>query len=99
MKSKHIYICHVDGYIGAFNPYTNKVRYETADNFIPFVKKLLKDFPDYSPHNIVNHGIEEVIRKQIITDKLINDKQKEIYAKAVGLTIEMDEERGVGHAR
>ena len=76
VKGKHIYLCHVDGYIGAFNPYTNKVRYETADKFIPFVKQIIEDFPDCTPHNVVNYGIEEVIRKKIIMDRLINDKQK-----------------------
>ena len=76
VKGKHIYLCHVDGYIGAFNPYTNKVRYETADKFIPFVKQLIEDFPDYSPHNIVNYGIEEAIRKKIIADRILAESKK-----------------------
>lgn len=71
LRCKHIYLCHVDKYIGAFNPYTGEVvGYDTGDRFVPFVKKLLKDFPDYSLHNVINYGIEEVIRQDITKDRL-----------------------------
>ena len=41
---------------------------------------------------------------QIASDKKVdvsnlNEKQKEMYSKVIGLTDEMDIERGVGHAR
>lgn len=68
LKYKHIYICHVDTYIGAYNPYTGEIRYATSDKFVPFVKKILDEFPEYSPHNIINDGVAEVIRKKILID-------------------------------
>ena len=73
LRYKHIYLCHVDNYIGAYNPYTGKVRYETSDKFVQFVQDILNDFPDYSPHNVINEGIQEVIRKKIQADKLLKD--------------------------
>lgn len=78
LRYKHIYLCHVDNYIGAYDPYTGKVRYETSDKFVQFVKDILNDFPDYSPHNVINEGIQEVIRKKIQADKLL----KEILSKS-----------------
>lgn len=69
LKYKHIYLCHVDKYIGAYNPHTGEVvGYDTGDRFVPFVKKILHDFPDYTPHNVINYGIEEVIRRKILLD-------------------------------
>lgn len=69
LRCKHIYLCHVDKYIGAYNPYTGEVvGYEISDKFVPFVQKILHDFPDYSPHNVINEGIKEVIRKKILID-------------------------------
>lgn len=69
VKTKHIYLCHVGKYIGAYNPHTGEVvGYETGDKFVPFVQKILHDFPDYSPHNIINEGVEEVIRRKILMD-------------------------------
>lgn len=70
LKYKHIYLCHVDNYIGAYDPYTGKVRYETGDKFVQFVQKILNEFPDYSPHNVINEGIQEVIRQKIQSDRL-----------------------------
>lgn len=69
LKCKHIYLCHVDKYIGAYNPHTGEVvGYEISDKFVPFVKKILHDFPDYSPHNVINYGIKEIIRQKILID-------------------------------
>ena len=69
MKTKHIYLCHVDKYIGAYNPHTGEViGYETGDKFVPFVQNILNKFPDYSPHNIINEGVQEEIRKKILLD-------------------------------
>lgn len=68
LKYKHIYLCHVDKYIGAYNPYTGEIRYALGDNFIPFVQKILDDFPEYTPHNIINDGVSELIRKKILLD-------------------------------
>lgn len=69
LKYKHIYLCRVDKYIGAYNPHTGEVvGYEISNKFVPFVKKILHDFPDYSPHNVINYGIEEVIRRKILLD-------------------------------
>jgi len=69
---KHIYLTYVDEYIGAFNPHTGEIRYATSDKFVDFVQKILKDFPEYSPHNVINKGIEEEIRKKIIADKILS---------------------------
>ena len=69
LRYKHIYLCHVDKYIGAFNPHTGEVvGYDTGDRFVPFVQKILHDFPDYSPHNVINYGIQDEIRKKILMD-------------------------------
>lgn len=77
MKCRHIYICHVGQYIGAYNPYTGKVvGYETGDKFVPFVQKILHDFPDYSPHNIINEGIQEIIRQKILLEIAKKELQK-----------------------
>lgn len=76
MKCKHIYLCHVDKYIGAYDPYTGEIRYASGDKFVPFVKKILKDFPEYSPHNVINEGISELIRKKILLDIAKMELQK-----------------------
>ena len=76
LKTKHIYICHVGTYIGAYNPYTGEVRYAMSDKFVPFVQKILKDYPDYTPHNVINEGIQEVIRKKILLDIAKKELQK-----------------------
>ena len=69
VKTKHIYLCYVDKYIGAYNPHTGEViGYETGDKFVPFVQNILNKFPDYSPHNIINEGVQEEIRKKILLD-------------------------------
>lgn len=69
LKYKHIYLCHVGKYIGAYNPHTGEVvGYETGDKFVPFVQEILLKYPDYSPHNIINEGVEEVIRRKILMD-------------------------------
>lgn len=78
VKTKHIYICHVDRYIGAYNPYTDKVKYAPSEKFIEFVQEILKEFPDYSPHNVINEGIENRIRKQIKSDEFERRYLKEI---------------------
>ena len=65
---KHIYLCYVDQYIGALNPHTGEIRYATSDKFVKFVQKILEDFPDYSPHNVINYGIQNEIRKKIKAD-------------------------------
>ena len=74
--TKHIYICHVGTYIGAYNPYTGEVRYAMSDKFVPFVQKILKDYPDYTPHNVINEGIQEVIRQKILLDIAKRELQK-----------------------
>lgn len=79
LKCKHIYICHVDNYIGAYNPYTDKVRYESSEKFVEFIQEILNDFPDYTPHNVLNEGIENRIRKEIKSDEF-----KRVYLKEVG---------------
>lgn len=76
LKTKHIYICHVDRYIGAYNPYTGEVRYAPSEKFVPFVQKILKDYPDYTPHNVINEGIQEVIRQKILLDIAKKELQK-----------------------
>lgn len=77
LKYKHIYICHVDTYIGAYNPYTHEVvGYKTGDMFVPFVKELLEKYPDYTPHNVINEGIQEVIRRKILLDIAKKELQK-----------------------
>ena len=76
MKCKHIYLCHVDKYIGAYNPYTGEIRYASGDKFVPFVQKILQDFPEYSPHNVINEGISELIRKKILLDIAKMELQK-----------------------
>ena len=69
LKSKHIYICYAGKYIGAYNPYTREVvGYDTLNNFTPFVQGILDKFPDYSPHNVINEGISELIRRKILID-------------------------------
>ena len=71
LKCRHIYICYVDRYIGAYNPHTGEVvGYETRDKFVPFVQKILNEFPEYTPHNVINSGIEEVIRQDIAKNRL-----------------------------
>lgn len=71
VKTKHIYICHVDKYIGAYNPHTGEVvGYETRDKFVDFVTDILHKFPEYTPHNVINSGIEEVIREKIKSEQL-----------------------------
>lgn len=69
VKCRHLYLCYSGKYIGAYNPYTNEVvGYETLNNFTPFVKDIIEKYPDYSPHNVVNEGISELIRRKILID-------------------------------
>lgn len=71
LRYKHIYLCHVDKYIGAYNPHTGEVvGYDTGDKFVPFVQKILDTYPEYSLHNVINEGIQEVIRKEIQSKRL-----------------------------
>lgn len=77
LRTKHIYLCYVDSYIGALNPYTGEIRYAKSDKFVPFVQRILKDFPDYTPHNVVNYGIEEMIREKIIKDYRCEEQSKQ----------------------
>lgn len=44
-------------------------------------------------------ALEQIGAGKEINVSLLDDKQKEMYAKATGLTDELDIERGVGHAR
>lgn len=76
LKTKHIYICHVDRYIGAYNPYTGEIKYAMSDKFVPFVKEIIEKYPDYTPHNVINEGIQEVIRKKILLDIAKKELQK-----------------------
>ena len=78
VKTKHIYICHVDNYIGAYNPYPDKVRYESSEKFVEFIQEILNYFPDYTPHNVLNEGIENRIRKEIKSDEFKRVCLKEI---------------------
>lgn len=71
---KKLYICHVDNYVGSLNPDTGDIKYDTFDNFSRFVTKLLKDNPEYSPHNVIDCDIENIIRKKIQTDTLIQSR-------------------------
>ena len=68
LKCRYIYICYVDRYIGAFNPYTWQIDYAPSEKFVPFVQKILKDYPEYSPHCVLNKSIENVIRDKIQAD-------------------------------
>ena len=79
VMTKHIYLTYVDSYIGAYNPYTGEIRYAKSDKFVPFVQKILKDFPEYTPHNVINYGIEQAIRKKILIDiaKMELEKNRE----------------------
>lgn len=71
LKTKHIYLTYVDKYIGAYNPHTGEVvGYDTGDKFVPFVQKILNTYPEYSLHNVINEGIQEVIRKEIQSKRL-----------------------------
>lgn len=77
MKYKHIYLCHVDKYIGAYNPHTGEVvDYDTGDKFVPFVQKILDTFPEYTPHNVINQGVSEAIR-----EKINADTARKVFAK------------------
>lgn len=77
VKCKHLYICHVDKYIGAYNPHTGEVvGYETGDNFVPFIQDILEKYPEYSPHNVINAGIQDVIRRKILLDIAKRELQK-----------------------
>lgn len=77
VKTKHIYICRVGRYFGAYNPYTGEVvGYKTSDKFIPFIQEILDKFPDYSPHNVINEGIQELIRRKILMDIAKMELQK-----------------------
>ena len=77
LNYKHIYLTYVDNYIGAYNPHTGEVvGYDTRDKFVPFVTDILQKYPEYSPHNIINDGVAEVIRKKIKTDIL-----EKVFAK------------------
>jgi hypothetical protein len=69
--TKHIYLTYVDEYIGAYNPHTGEVvGYVTQDKFVDFVTDILHKFPEYTPHNVINSGIEEVIRQDIAKNRL-----------------------------
>lgn len=76
LKTKHIYLTYVDEYIGAFDPYTGEIRYATSDKFVPFVQEILKDFPEYTPHNVINQGVSEAIR-----EKINADTARKVFAK------------------
>ena len=70
VKFKQIYLTYVDKYIGAYNPHTGEVvGYETSDKFVPFVTEILHKYPEYSPHNVINEGIAEIIREKIKEEK------------------------------
>ena len=75
---KHIYLCYVDGYIGSFEPETGEVKYDTSDNFVDFVTRILKEYPEHSPHNVINYGIQQAIRDEIrknCVQKRVQDKR------------------------
>lgn len=81
LRYKHLYICHVDSYIGYFNPYNGDIDYATSDKFIEFIQGVLEKYPEYSPHNVINYGIQQEIRKKIkydyIKSKGLVDKNSE----------------------
>ena len=79
VKTKHIYLCYVDKYIGAYNPYNGEIRYALSDKFVPFVQQILKDYPEYTPHNVINEGIEAVIRQKILIDIAKNELEQNLY--------------------
>lgn len=68
---KKILICHVDNYIGSLNPYNCDIKYATFDKFSEFITKLLKDNPEYSPHNVVDEDIKNIIRSKIKLDTIL----------------------------
>lgn len=68
IMTKHIYLCYVDKFIGSYNPYTGEIKYAPSEKFVDFVKNILKDYPEYSPHNVINNGIESAIREKIKAD-------------------------------
>lgn len=74
IKYKKILICHVDNYIGSLNPYNGDIRYATFDKFSEFVTDLLKKNPEYSPHNVTDVDIQDIIRKKIQLDTLIQSR-------------------------
>lgn len=71
VKTKFIYLCYVDKYIGAFNPYSWEIHYAPSEKFVDFVQKILKDYPEYSPHCVIDETIEKVIRDKIKNDQLV----------------------------
>lgn len=74
---KKILICHVDNYIGSLNPYNGDIKYATFDKFSEFITKLLKDNPEYSPHNVVDEDIKNIIRSKIKLDAILKKVQHE----------------------
>lgn len=74
LKFKKIYICHVDNYIGSFNPDDGDIRYAIFNEFSNFIMNLLKDYPECSPHNITDNSIKDIIRKKIKLDTLIQNR-------------------------
>ena len=70
LRCKHIYLTYVDGYIGSFEPETGEVKYDTSDKFVDFVTMILNEYPEHSPHNVINYGIQQAIRDEIEKDKL-----------------------------
>ena len=70
IMTKYIYLTYVDRYIGAFNPYTWQIEYAPTEKFVPFVQRILNDYPEYTPHCVLDRTIEKVIRDKIIHDNL-----------------------------
>lgn len=75
LSYKKLFICKVDDYVGSYNPDTGDVRYSTFDKFTEFVIKLLKDNPEYSPHNTTDCDIENIIRNKIQLDLIITNRK------------------------
>ena len=70
IMTKHIYLCHVDRYIGSYDPCTGDIKYETSDKFVDFVTEILHLYPEHTPHNVRNQGIEDAIRHKIKTEEI-----------------------------
>ena len=76
IMTKYIYLTYVDRYIGAFNPYTWQIEYAPTEKFVPFVQRILNDYPEYTPHCVLDRTIEKVIRDKIIHDIKLAEELK-----------------------
>lgn len=69
-----IFICHVDDYIGSYNPDNGEIHYATAKEFSKFIKELLLNNPNHSPHNVTDPDIISIIRNKIQLDSILQNR-------------------------